>query len=137
LLSRLDWAAPGPERGLVRYVLTRLAVIYVMAALVAGWWFVRAMLVYGPTDPFGLARHDLVMGDEPRTWQYVEKYGLAGALDRFAGTFGQSFWGQFGWMSILVDRRLYVFYNGLTGLAGAGLAWAGVRAWSRRGAWPA
>lgn len=76
--------------------------VYAPAVAVSLWWFVRNMMVYGVNDPFGLVRHDAVVVGQPRTsftWE---------AAQHFVGTTFQSFWGQFGWMGIVLDRRIYV-----------------------------
>jgi hypothetical protein len=52
-------------------------------------------------------RHDQVVADQPRTRQWVESYGPAEVMRRFAQTTFQSFWGQFGWMGVVMDGRVY------------------------------
>jgi 4-amino-4-deoxy-L-arabinose transferase-like glycosyltransferase len=91
------------------------AVVFGVAMAVSGWWFVRNAATYGLNDPFGLVRHDAVVVGQPRT-----QYTLA-ALEYFLGTTFQSFWGQFGWMGIVVDRRIYLAAGALSAVAVAGL----------------
>jgi 4-amino-4-deoxy-L-arabinose transferase-like glycosyltransferase len=106
--------------------LRRAAVAAGVALLVALPGLVRGALVYGPTDPLGLARHDQVVAGQPLTGALT-----AGALAHHAGTLFRSFWGQFGWMGALMDERVYLLLGFLT--VGVGL---GLLLWlSPRGGW--
>ena len=87
-----------------------------IAALISGWWFVRNALVYGWPDIFGLARHDLVVAGQPLTGALT----AAVAKDFVVVTF-HSFWGQFGWMGVLLDDRIYVALEVLTAFAALGV----------------
>jgi 4-amino-4-deoxy-L-arabinose transferase-like glycosyltransferase len=113
----LDGAGPTRPRRLswaTRYVTLALLV----TALLAGWWFFRNLTVYGPGDPFGLRRHDLVVVGQPR-WP-----GLGENLEslRFFGlSLFRSFWAQFGWMAVVLDARFYGLYLLFLGLALGGL----------------
>ena len=89
------------EARAVAALVRQLAVVYGVALLVSGWWFVRNALTYGWLDPLAQARHAAVVVGQPRT-----VYNWA-ALEYLATTTFQSFWAQFGWMGVLVDRRLY------------------------------
>jgi hypothetical protein len=64
--------------------------------------------VYGWPDFLGAIRHDLVVQGQPRTSDWVAAYGAVEVVRRFAVTTFQSFWGQFGWMGVVMDRRVYV-----------------------------
>jgi len=66
------------------------------------------MVVYGPLDPFGWARHDAVVVGQPRTSEWVAQMGWARLLKAFVLTTFHSFWGQFGWMAVPMDERVYV-----------------------------
>jgi hypothetical protein len=97
-------------------------------ALVLGalWWG-RNLAVYGRLDFLGLQRHDAVVG-QLRTTEALALWGTAGYVQRFFQTTFQSFWGQFGWMGVVMDRRVYwallVFTLALViGLVGAVVAW--------------
>ena len=87
--------------------------------LVAGWWYVRNVLLYG--DPFGTANLLSVTGlrVEPATLQ-----SMVGELRGLQ----MSFWGIFGWFSILLPSWTYSLFKLLTVLAAAGA----VLAWLRR-----
>ena len=97
-------------------LLWQLLVVYGVALAASAWWFGRNALTYGGLDIFGLVRHDAVMLDQPRT-----VYNLATARYFLTTTF-QSFWAQFGWMGVLVDRRIYLALAGLCALALLGFA---------------
>ncbi len=93
-----------------------LGVTVAVALLIGGWWFVRNGLLYGPTDIFGLQRHGQVVVGQPR----LEALDRA-ALTYFGSTLFQSFWGQFGWMGILMEERYYFALYLISGLAAFGL----------------
>jgi len=84
-------------------------------------WWVRSVAVYGGLDFLGLGRHEQVVVGQLRTAEFVAQFG-AGRLARdFVVTTFQSFWGQFGWMGVLLDQRLYQALAVLSALAVAGL----------------
>lgn len=93
-----------------------VVVMVVVAALVGGWWFVRNVMVYGGMDFLASARHDQVVVGQPR----LEKLDLA-SLSYFGGTLFKSFWGQFGWMGVVLDERIYFALGLVSALAGLGL----------------
>ena len=84
--------------------------------IVAGWWYLRNVLLYG--DPFGTENLLSVNGlrEGAITWQ-----GLIGELRGLQ----MSFWGIFGWFSILLPSWIYSLFELLTALAAAGavIAW--------------
>ncbi|MGE5617893.1 MAG: ArnT family glycosyltransferase [Sphingomonadaceae bacterium] len=92
-----------------------LGLATLVALLIGGWWFVRNGLLYGPTDIFGLQRHGQVVVDQPR-FERLDRE----TLDYFASTLFQSFWGQFGWMGILIDQRIYTALKLVSAAAGFG-----------------
>ncbi len=85
--------------------------------LVAGWWFVRNAMVYGGLDVLGAFRHEQVVVGQPR----LERLDAA-ALSYLGTTLFKSFWGQFGWMGVLIDERLYFILGIVSGVAAFGLA---------------
>ncbi|MFN8533799.1 MAG: glycosyltransferase family 39 protein [Dehalococcoidia bacterium] len=85
-----------------------VALAFAPPAVAGLLWAGRNVALYGPLDPLGLARHDLVVAGQPLTGAI----GL-GTLRTFAAVGFQSFWGQFGWMGVLMDGWVY------------GLLWAG------------
>lgn len=84
----------------LRHVLTFGAV----AGVVALPLWVRNVSLYGGTDFLGLQRHNSVVVGQVTSAEWLAKFGLTGVLARAAQTTFQSFWGQFGWMSITNDR---------------------------------
>lgn len=94
-----------------------------LSLLIGGWFFVRNALVYGNLDILGRLRHDAVVTGQPRTVP-----GLDAAYHLITVSF-QSFWGQFGWMGVLLDSRLYLALTILVDIALVGLA---LTAWRNR-----
>ncbi len=84
-----------------------------VAFAVAGWWYARNLFLYG--DVSGLNRMLAIVGTRtppPDLWQLLdETEGLR-----------LSFWGVFGWFSILMPREFYLFFDGLTLIALLGLS---------------
>jgi hypothetical protein len=92
-----------------------LGITIVVALLVSGWWFVRNAMIYGWPDILGSQRHDQVVVGQLRPEQ------IDGAWLSYLGTtLFKSFWGQFGWMGILIDERLYFALGLISGLAALG-----------------
>jgi len=79
-----------------------------IATLICAPWLIRNAMVYGPSDLLGLARHDLVVQGQLTTSEYIAAHGWAALLQDGLRTTFQSFWGQFGWMGVLLDQRLYL-----------------------------
>ncbi|MCA1554664.1 MAG: glycosyltransferase family 39 protein, partial [Chloroflexi bacterium] len=77
-------------------------VVALMAALIAGWWYARNFILYG--DPTGLNRMLAIVGTRnpaPDLWQLLdESEGLR-----------LSFFGVFGWFSVLLPTWLYEVYE--------------------------
>jgi 4-amino-4-deoxy-L-arabinose transferase-like glycosyltransferase len=101
--------------------------------LVAGWWLIRNVLVYGPLDPLALVRHDQIVVGQPR-WP---SYDLT-ALDYFGRILFRSFWGMFGWMGVVLDDGFYILYFVLTvlGVVGVAIGWLKSRRVRTAGAGP-
>jgi 4-amino-4-deoxy-L-arabinose transferase-like glycosyltransferase len=95
---------------------TNLLIAGAFALALALPWVVRGALVYGPDDPLGLVRHDQVVAGQALT-------GAPGPreLARMGATLFRSFWGQFGWMGVLMDERVYAALALLSGLIGLGV----------------
>jgi len=101
----VDWRRGGgrERRELVR----RLALVFGPALLITAPWWLRNVATYGGLDLYGTANHDAVVVGQPRTAGWIQTYGLRAWLERW-GTFTfQSFWGQFGWMGVLMPTWLY------------------------------
>ncbi len=78
-------------------------------ALVLGavWWG-RNIVVYGWPDVLGLIRHDSIVIGQPRTADWIAGAGLLPFLKDALRTTFRSFWGQFGWMGVVLDERIYL-----------------------------
>jgi hypothetical protein len=77
------------------------------ALALGGLWWARNLAEYGGLDFLAIERHDAVVVGQPRTVEKLVEWGAAGYLQRFLQTTFQSFWGQFGWMGVVMDRRVY------------------------------
>lgn len=98
--------------------------VLLVAALLVGPWLARGIALYGPNDPLGLSRHNLVVEGQPRTADWLVQYGWAGLAQRFVRTTFQSFWGQFGWMTVPLHGPIYLALLLFTALVAAGfLGW--------------
>lgn len=107
-----------------------LVVLGPALALGALWW-VRNIAVYEWPDVMGLLRHDNVVVGQPRTADWIARDGLFPFLTGTFRTTFRSFWGQFGWMGVVLDARIYLGLGIFSGLSLWGAAWrlaAGLRA---------
>lgn len=134
-LSKLQGLGLGVLAGIVilflawrrqtwRPVLLGMPILAGLALLVAGWWYWRNYALYG--EIFGIQHLLTITGlrDAPPTWN-----GLRGEMRGLR----YSFWGIFGWFSILMPTWFYSILDGVTilGLSGAGFVYLGGR-WSRQ-----
>jgi len=113
-------------------VARHLAAVLIPALILGGVWWARNVSVYGGVDFTGLARHDAVTAGQPRTTEYIDEMysGSFGRyLEAFAATTFRSFWGQFGWMALIMPRWAYAAFAlfSLGVLAGAALYIRGAR----------
>lgn len=105
-------------------LLRSLALYALIALVIGGVWWLRNISVYGFLDFLGLAAHDRVVADQPRTANYISEHG-GGYLAQMLGTTFKSFWGQFGWMALPLDQVLGGWiYRGFGLLALAGVSGA-------------
>lgn len=117
--------------------LLRAGGLYLLpAALLALPWWLRNVALYGGLDFLGLGRHDAVVVGQLRTAEFVASHGLPALLRDMALTSFRSFWGQFGWMGVLLDQRLYQFVAVLSLLAVVGLGMWAAGAWRGRAGVP-
>jgi 4-amino-4-deoxy-L-arabinose transferase-like glycosyltransferase len=111
------------ERRTWRWAAGQLAWMLVPALVISAPWFIRNGIVYGWHDPLGLARHNAVVEGQPRSAEWLALYGWGGLLSRMARTTFQSFWGQFGWMGVVLPARIYQTLALLSALLAAGFLW--------------
>jgi len=122
--------APGARPW--RMLLTHGAAMGLLALVIALPWLLRNASVYGWDDLLGLKRHDLVVAGQLTTREYLHQNGLRSLLVRMALFTFQSFWGQFGWMGVVLHIRFYLAALTLCGVVGIGLAHQAI-CWARRG----
>jgi len=116
----LKWRA---ERKSTHSLLRSLLVFALVAGVMGGLWWLRNIAVYGFPDFLGLAAHDAVVADQPRTADFIAQQGMSAYLSRMLSTTFKSFWGQFGWMALPLDNVLGGWiYRGFALLALGGLS---------------
>ncbi|MFP3895439.1 MAG: glycosyltransferase family 39 protein [Anaerolineales bacterium] len=96
-------------------------VVYGTALLIGLPWLLRNITLYGLTDPLGMVRHDQVVVGQLTTAQFLTQKGFWELLRSFVVTSFQSFWGQFGWMGVVLHPRIYRTLALLSGMAALGL----------------
>ena len=120
------------EKAGVRRILVEGLAIAVPAALIALPWYARDVAVYGWPDFLGLTRHDLIVVGQLRAADFVAQQGWRAYWLRAARDTFRSFWGQFGWMGVVLDTRVYFVLLLLSGVALGGLILRAVRRGRRR-----
>lgn len=109
--------AAGYRRQPLNRTITQALVVASIAALIGLPWWWHSLQVYGGSDFLGLQTHNLVVAGQPTTAEWIVQYSWAGLLSRMAQFTFQSFWAQFGWMSITIDPRLYMLLLAVTGVS--------------------
>ena len=99
----LLWIYWGSWRSLLKAAL----IVFGVAGLIGLTWWVRNLVVYGGFDILGTAAHNAIVIGQPRTIDWIATIGLGGMLRAFAQTTFQSFWGQFGWMGVVMPSWVY------------------------------
>ena len=94
--------------------LKALIFVTLIAGLIGLPWWIHGLQVYGGTDVLGLQQHNQVVAGQATTAEWIAEYGWGGLLSRMVQFTFQSFWGQFGWMSIPLDRRFYWLFGVVT-----------------------
>ena len=123
------WSCRRPAQ-----LLARAAALLGPAVAVALPWWLRNVSIYGWPDLLGKLHHDQVVVGQLRTGEYLGQVGWPAYLADLLSTSFHSFWGQFGWMAVPMDSRVYLLLGLLSALAVAG--WLAV-AWQARPARPA
>ncbi len=112
------------ERRAWGWAVGQLAWMLVPALIVSAPWFIRNGLTYGWSDPLGLVRHNEIVEGQLRTSEYLALHGWAAYWERAWRFTFQSFWGQFGWMGVVLPARIYKGLTLLSTLLVAGfIAW--------------
>jgi hypothetical protein len=106
-----------------RWTVRQVAAFSIVALALGGLWWGRNILVYGWPDVLGLLQHDEVVVGQPRTADWITVYGLLTFLSAALRTTFQSFWGQFGWMGVVLDVRIYQGLLIFSALAVFGAVW--------------
>ncbi len=91
------------------------------AFIVALPWLWRNARLYGLTDLLALGRHDVVVTGQLTTRALLGQIGWAALIRQGLHTTFQSFWGQFGWMGVPLDGRIYFALRILSLLALVGI----------------
>lgn len=99
----LAWLDRRDRRGLIK----RIAAVFGPALSLGGLWWARNVATYGGLDIMGLAAHDRVVVNQPRTAEWIADRGLDGTIGALLRTTFQSFWGQFGWMGVVMPDWIY------------------------------
>jgi len=108
-----------------RFLVAVLAALGV-AALVAGWWFLRNLRLYG--DPVAA---NVMMEIAGRRAFKLERF-LGGAWEELRGL-RWSFWALFGWFSLPISRPVYLVLDVLVLAAALGLVMRKLRPTTNRG----
>jgi hypothetical protein len=106
-----------------RWTIREMASLVLPALALGALWWGRNAIVYGWPDVMGLIRHDAVVVGQPRTVDWITRDGLFPYLDGAAQTTFRSFWGQFGWMGVVLDSRIYRGLAIFSGLIVWGAVW--------------
>ena len=107
----------------LRWRAREVLIILAPALLLGALWWVRNSVVYGWPDVMGLIRHDEVVFGQPRTADWIAREGLFSFLTGAFRTTFRSFWGQFGWMGVVLDARIYLGLGIFSGLLAWGAVW--------------
>jgi 4-amino-4-deoxy-L-arabinose transferase-like glycosyltransferase len=130
-LKAFPRGAKGKSRLQVRPALAALLCLLLPALLLGLPWFVRNALEYGGLDVLGLQQHDRVVAGQPRTADVLADSGILPTAWAFLNTTFRSFWGQFGWMAVPMDGRVYDALWLLSIVAGLGFLFGLVEARER------
>jgi 4-amino-4-deoxy-L-arabinose transferase-like glycosyltransferase len=114
------WLNWGKWRDLARSLL----IVFGPAIALGLIWWVRNSIVYGDLDLLGTFTHNSIVVGQPRTVDWIAERGIVDTLRAFVQTTFQSFWGQFGWMGVVMPTWVYISLLLFTLLTAVGLGWA-------------
>ncbi|MBN1878248.1 MAG: DUF2142 domain-containing protein [Anaerolineae bacterium] len=106
-----------------QWLVREMLLLFLPGLILGGVWWGRNITVYGWPDIMGLQRHDAVVVGQPRTMDWIARDGLLTFLRDALRTTFRSFWGQFGWMGVVVDDRIYRGLAIFSTLLGLGAIW--------------
>ncbi len=112
------------RRGAWRDLVGKAAAVFIPALALGLPLWLRNMALYGLGDFLGKRWHDVVVVNQPRTAEWLAEMGLPALLRAGLATTFRSFWGQFGWMGVLMDERIYLALAVLSLIAVCGLVLA-------------
>ena len=95
--------------------------LFLPALLLGLLWWGRNVIVYPGFDPLARVAHDTAVIGQPRTAEWIAQQGLPATIRQFLQTTFNSFWGQFGWMGVVMDSRIYQALLLFSGIILAGL----------------
>ena len=84
-----------------------------MVALIAGWWYLRNLQLYGDLTTF--SRLAVLVGERPRSLSFLRWFNAESEGLRL------SLWGLFGWFNILAPPQFYVLFDALAGVGLIGM----------------
>lgn len=99
----LGWVYWGEWNRLIRAGL----LVFGPAVIIGLIWWARNVLVYDGLDVLGVSAHNRVVIGQPRTVEWIADRGLGPTVAAFLRTTFQSFWGQFGWMGVVMPQWVY------------------------------
>lgn len=102
-----------------KWAVNQGVLIFGPGLLLGSLWWVRNWVVYGWPDFMGLLRHNEIVVGQPRTADFLARDGAWAFYTGALRTTFRSFWGQFGWMGVVLDSRIYLG----VGLLSAVMAW--------------
>ena len=91
-----------------RWLLKQVAWAAGLALAIGSMWWIRNISIYGWPDFLGQIAHEQVVIGQLRTTSLIADTGFPAYLWQFIATTYRSFWGQFGWMSVPMPRRVYL-----------------------------
>jgi 4-amino-4-deoxy-L-arabinose transferase-like glycosyltransferase len=111
------------ERQTWHWAAAQAASMLVPALVFSAPWFIRNVLIYGWPDLTGQGRHDIVVEGQMRPLDFVALEGWSGYWRRAIIFTFRSFWGQFGWMGVVLPARVYQALTLLSVILIAGFVW--------------